>query len=144
MNKDINDTEMLIIKDISKIASSISMFSSVIVIGLYWFFKEIRQIALELVVWLCISVFLFNLSSFIPFDTNMENNEFWCAAQAYMITSFQNSAIIWCGVIGYTAYIGVNDPSKLENHEKRYRIIFILVANILPMLLSTVYVIFYN
>jgi len=78
MTSSLTDDQVIIIRTLSQIIASISIFSSFIVFGLYWFFKEIRQIALELVVWLCISVVLFSITTFIPYDGTIEKS-FWCA-----------------------------------------------------------------
>ena len=131
----LTDDQIFVIRLIAQIISSISIFGCLVVFCLYCLFKEIRQIALELVVWLCFSVFFFSLTAFIPFDVT--DSSFWCATQSYMITSFQISSILWCTIIGFTAYIGVNDPSKLELNESKYRLYFILIALVAPMVISS-------
>ena len=132
----LTEEQIYIIRTVAKIISSISIFGSVFVFIIYCIYKEIRQIALELVVWLCISVVLFSITSFLPYESNSPNT-FWCALQSWMITSFQNSSIMWCTVIGFTAYIGVNQQGRLESNENKFRMIFLIIALVSPMLLSS-------
>ncbi len=99
------------------------------------YFKEIRQAALEYVIWLCISVLLYNSSIFIPYNKN-DPNDILCATQSFMITCFQNSIYLWCCIIGFIAYTGAKNQVLMESYEKVLRFVFILIAILLPMLLA--------
>ncbi len=137
----LTDSEIFTIRTVAKVAASFSLFSSSLVFFLYWFFKEIRHISLELVVWLCISNFFFNITPFFPYSKDEYTmHSTWCAIQSYMINAFQNSSLIWCGIIGYTAYIGINNPHLLESKSKKYRISFICLALIFPLVIAFMYV----
>jgi len=136
----LDEDQIYTIRTVVQIISVISIFSSIVVLMLYIILKEMRQIAFELVLWLCFSVFFFSLSSFIPYDTKSDNT-FWCATQSFIINSFQFSSWIWCAIIGFTAFLSVDDPSRLELNECKFRLVFFSVGFVFPMLLSFTYII---
>lgn len=132
--------ELETLRLIAKIFSSFSLIGVVFVQVVFWFFRSIRTLALELVAWLCFSTFFFTLHVYLPVnkDDNIKNYldgkiSMTCAIQAFINILFDLSSMIWTTVIGYTAYISVNNQYHLEHNKKKYRIGFIIVAYIAPL-----------
>src|SRR5690242_18731235 len=96
------------------IISGISIAASLIVIIIFWFFKEIRNFKMEMVIWLCISNIFYNATAYFPYSDTVTENKFWCGTQAYMIIMFQNSSWILSCVLGYCAFISVIRKDHIE------------------------------
>jgi len=139
----LTNDEIYTIRIVAKVISSISIFCTVCMFILYCLMKELKHIAFEFVLYLCSAVFLYNISTYIPFDydKSIENNNFWCAVQSYMISTFHTSSLIWCAIVGFTAYISVTKPELLEIKEKMLRTISIMIGFVLPIILSFMYLI---
>ena len=132
------EDEIKLIILINQIVSGISIFSCLLVLIMYWFFKEIRNFIIELSIWLCISNCLYNITAFFPYDNEKSKNEVWCAIQSFMIVMFQNSCWIWSCLIGYSCFISVVKKNHIENNKNIYRIFFLLLATIIPACLASV------
>jgi hypothetical protein len=115
-----------IIRLISKLFSCLSMSGSILVMIIFWFFKENRSINLELVLWYSLSNFLYSITAFFPFDP--ENQKVWCHIQAIFLTWFQEACQLWTCIIGYVAFISVIKKNHIENNKLRYRVIFLIIA----------------
>jgi hypothetical protein len=118
---------------INRIVSGFSLLGSILCVLIFWFFKEIRNFILELTVWLCISNCLYNITAYFPYDESKDKNKTWCALQAFMIITFQNSCWIWSCIIGYSSFISVIRKNHIEKNRKNYRILFVGLAFIIPI-----------
>ena len=88
------EDQIKIIMLINQIVSGISIFSCVLVMIIFWFFKEIRNFIIELAIWLCFSNVMYNITAFFPYDNEKSKNQFWCGTQSFMIIMFQNSVTL--------------------------------------------------
>ena len=127
----LNENEIFIVKLITQILAGISLVSLLLVLLVFWFFKSIRSFALELIVWLSISNIIFNIGYYLPiqFDT-------FCYIQSITDIAFDISSFVWTTIIGFTAYISLMKIDHLEKYKDNYRLIFITVANLLPLIYS--------
>jgi phosphoglycerol transferase MdoB-like AlkP superfamily enzyme len=123
----------------NQIVSAFSILSCVIVMTIYWYFKEIRSFILELIIWLCISEVFYNLTAYFEYSNIREEKPNWCALQAFMIVTFQNTTWIWSCVIGYCAFISVIKRQHLEKHKRAYRRAFVVVSFFLSAFLALMY-----
>lgn len=130
-----SDDEVEIIKIISTLCSILSIASSLFIFSLFWFFKEIRNFNLELVIWYSISSTLYLITPFFPFNPNEKPT--WCAIQAFTLTWFQIACHMWTCIIGYTAFISVIKKEHIEKHKCKYRILFLGVAFIVSGCLAS-------
>ncbi len=131
-DEDIND---LIITN--EVCSSLSLVGSILVILMFWFFKESRNINLEIVFWLCISNVFYFITAFFPYNPNKEENDTWCKIQAFMIIMFQNSSYIWSALIGYCSFITVIKKEHLERNSNKYRVAFLLISFLFSGLIAS-------
>jgi len=138
----IPEDQIKIIIIINQIVSGISIFSCVLVMIIFWFFKEIRNFIIELAIWLCFANVMYNITAFFPYNDDKSKNQFWCGTQSFMIIMFQNSCWIWDCVIGYSCFISVIKKSHLEKNKKIYRLFFLILAFTIPALLASMYYIF--
>jgi hypothetical protein len=127
----LNENEIFTIKLITQILTGISLFSLLLVLLLFWFFKSIRSFALELIVWLCISNIIFNICYYLP-----TYYEITCTLQAILEIAFDMSSFLWTTIIGYTAYISLMKLDHLEKYKTIYRVVFVIIANFLPLIYS--------
>jgi hypothetical protein len=130
----LNDEEVYSIRLITQILSAISIVGLLFVFFLFWFFKSIRSFALELVIWLSFSCILFNISYFFPIGPESDG---WCVAQAIISGTFDLSGMMWTTIIGYTAYISLYKPDHLDNHKNKYRILFFVLADVIPLAVAS-------
>lgn len=123
---------------LARVLSSFSILGLFFVLILFWFFKQIRSFALELVVGLCFSNIVFNLTNYFPMDQDKDSNTptGWCVAQAVTSSIFDFSSMIWTTMIGYTAYISVARQDHIDRNKIRYKISFFLFAYVLPSILG--------
>jgi hypothetical protein len=124
------------LKIINITLSSISIIGSGFVFFIYWFFKEIRSFPLELVVWLCFSNAMCNLSVYVNMETKPIEVSPSCVLQGFIQMTFDNSAMIWASIIGFTAYKTVIDYEYIQRNIKRIRIKYLFLGFFLPMALS--------
>lgn len=126
-----------VIRTINIVISSLSLICSINIIFLFWFFKEIRNFMLELIIWLSAVNIVYNISSFFPYSSDKDSNKFWCGAQSFLILTAQNSSNIWTCIIGYSAFISIFRKEHLSRHRFRYRTLFIFLSTLLPILLAS-------
>jgi len=131
-----DDIKLIIL--INQIISAVSIFSCLLVIIMYWFFKEIRNFIIELSIWLCICYSLYNITAFFPYENEKSENQVWCGIQSFMIAMFQNSCWIWSCIIGYSCFISAVKKNHIENNKNVYRIFFVLLATVIPAALASV------
>jgi hypothetical protein len=129
--KHFNDDQISALVITNQIVSTFSLVASLLVIIIYWFFKEIRKFIYELAVWLCVSNVFYVITAYFPYNNNKEENVFWCGIQAFMIILFQTAGWIWACIIGYCSFIGVIKKDHLEKHQNKYRILFACLTFIL-------------
>ncbi len=127
----------------SRIISGISIFGLLLVHIVFWFFKSIRTFAFELVAWLCFSSMMFNISFFFRVYPSDNLNSYLngtlsisCGFQSFLNILFDLSSMMWTTIIGYTAYISVAKQEHLDNNKMKYRIGFILITFILPLIFA--------
>ena len=121
----------------NQVVSGLSILACVIVISINWFFKEIRNFILNLVIWLCISNILYCSTAYFPYDNVKEHNKTWCAIQAFMILTFQYSSWILSCLIGYSCFISVIKEDHLEKNKCLYGVIFFLLTTLISTGLSS-------
>ena len=127
--------EIVIIQMINTILSCISIFASFFVFLIYGFIKEIRTFALELVIWLCIANSMSNISFFINWNYEGDDNSL-CKAQGFIQLTFDNSAMIWGSIIGYTAYRTVINYDEVQSIKNKLRIYYLIIGYVLPLIPS--------
>lgn len=125
---------------IHKIISGISIVSSILIILIFWFFREIRNFKLESAVWMSVSNLLYDLSAFLPYDNHREGNRLWCCTQAFATIWFQTASKIWACIIGYFCFISVIRRHHLERNKKWYRILFVLLSFLISASLASMYI----
>jgi hypothetical protein len=137
--------ELELLRTTSRILSSFSLAGLVFVHFVFWFFKNIRTFAFELVAWLSFSCFFFNLTALLPvYDSDdlkaMENKTLStsCTLQSFLNIYFDLSTMLWTMIIGYTAYISVSKEKHLEENKMTYRICFVVLAYLIPLIFSLV------
>jgi hypothetical protein len=133
----IPEDQIKIIILLNQIISGISIFSCILVMIIFWFFKEIRNFIVELAIWLCFAEVLYNVTAFFPYDNEKSKNEIWCGIQSFMIIMFQNSCWIFSCVIGYSCFISVIKKNHIEKNKTIYRIFFLGLATIIPAILAS-------
>jgi hypothetical protein len=120
---------------ITKIFSTISLISTILVISIYTYFKHQRSFYHEMILWFSITNGLYSLTSYIPYS--LDELGFCCALQSVTLSWFQNAGYIWSALIGYTGFITVIKRTHLEERRKRYRVIFLIIAFGISGLIST-------
>lgn len=123
-----------VLRTITLIGGSLSLASTIIAFILFWFFKENRSFTLEIQMYLTLSIFLYSLSSLLPYDVE----SVWCPIQSYLINTSLTSLSIWSTIMGYSCLISMVHKTHLEHHKKLYRLIFFSCAFALPLALSSV------
>ena len=92
------------------IITGLSTIGLLFIFIVYMYYKEIRNIALKNVVYLCISNFVYCLATFcLPptiFDKTI--NKTYCDIQGYLLIACILSNIIWCSIISLVSYLAVN------------------------------------
>ena len=139
-----NTDQLTLLRTSSKIISGFSIIGLIFVQVVFWFFKSIRTFSLELVTLLCFSNMMFNISEFFPIKEEFyvskkfggKDLSGWCMSQALMNIFFHLSSILWTTIIGYTAYISVAYKDHFENNKMRYRVGYILIAYLIPLIIS--------
>jgi hypothetical protein len=136
----ISNSELDLIRLITRILSGISITGLLLVQIIFWFFKPIRSFAFELVAWLCISNIFFNISNFFPVYESDNIASFnngtlssICEFQALINIMFDLSSMLWTTIIGFTAYISVSKQQELQMKKMKYRLGFIFIAYVLPL-----------
>ena len=120
------------------ILSSISIFSSLFVFVIFWFFKEIRTFPFELVIWLLISTTLDNISFYLNFNRELDANQINCIVQGFIQITCDNSTLIWATIIAYTAYRSVVDYDNLQINSGCLRKVYLIIGFIFPVFLASI------
>jgi hypothetical protein len=135
--------ELEILRTTSRILCCLSLAGLLFVHFVFWFFRNIRTFAFELVAWLSFSCFIFNLTELLPvYDSDdlkaMENKTLStsCTLQSFLNIFFDLSTMIWTMIIGFTAYISVSKEKHLEDNKMTYRICFVILAYLIPLIFS--------
>ena len=136
----IDQVTLFNIQMINMIFSGISILGSAFVFFSFIFIKDIRTFPTELVVWLCISNCITNISFFINIDSNIIEETYKitksCEIQGFLQMIFDNSAMIFATLIGYTAYYTAIDYDQIKRNTNRLRIYYLMIAFIVPLILS--------
>jgi hypothetical protein len=138
-NSAFSDAQMLTLRIIGRVLAGFSAFSLFIVFFLFWFYKSVRSFALELVVYLCFNNMMFNISYFLPTPQSGEDSSVSCKIQGFLSTWFDMSAMIWCTIVGYTAWVSVKKQEHLEHNKMKYRITYHVIALTGPLIFAIMY-----
>jgi hypothetical protein len=125
-----DEDEVMSIKIVTRILGGMSLAGSFCVFFLFWFFKNIRTFALELVLWLSITNSLFIIQYFFPIG---KEPDMWCKAQVILSGTFNLSSLVWTTIIGYTALISIHNYDHVIQHKTKYRVIYFMIGNMLPL-----------
>ncbi len=132
--------QLVVLRTTSQVISVFSLVGLLFVQIVFWFFKNIRTFAFELVAWLCFSCCIFNLTNVLPVYesddlSSMANHNLStsCTLQSFLNIFSDLSTMIWTMIIGFTAYISVTNQPHLEQNKTKYRIYFIIFAYTLPL-----------
>jgi hypothetical protein len=132
-----SDSQISALVITNQVVSGLSILSCLIVISIHWYFKEIRNFILNLVMWLCISNILYCTTAYFPYDNIRENNKTWCGAQAFMILTFQYASWVLSCLIGYSCFISVIKQDHLEKNKCLHVILFGLITCVISIGLSS-------
>ena len=111
-----------------KIGGGIGMFSSIFVIFLFWFFKEIRLFQYEIIMFLCLCRIITELVIFLPFNNN---DDFLCKTKGYILIIFQK--LSWCLItyLSYLSFIFGIKKKFIDNYKNSLRLSIILICFII-------------
>lgn len=129
-----DQSQKAVLRTITIIGGSLSLASTIIAFILFWFFKENRSFTFEIQMYLTFSIFLYSLSSLLPYEIE----SVWCSIQSYLLNTSLTSLSIWSTIMGYSCLISMLHKTHLEQHKKFYRIIFLSAAFAFPLVLSSV------
>lgn len=138
---DFSENELNSLHLTTKIIASFSILGLLLVEFCFWYFRKIRTFAFELVMWLSLSSIFFNISFYFDPSDKIENYNkktlsTGCIIQALLNIFFDLSTMIWTTIIGFTAYISVAHQVHLDKNKMKYRIIFICLGYIPPLIFS--------
>jgi len=135
IESDLSEYQIILLRTVIISLAIISTIGLIFVEVMYWCFKSLRSFAFELVMWLCLSEILFNISFFFPSYREISSPQstgkevtISCTLQALFNTFFDISSMLWTTIIGYTAYKSVRNHETIRNNQMRYRLIFIAIA----------------
>lgn len=121
-NLTLNQKETL--DDIAFFLAAGSIAFNIIIIFLYWFFKDLRKFHFEVIVWLSVNYCFSNSLYFMS-----SKNVISCCLQAYLITAFKIASIIWSILIIYTAIKSIIlRVEDFEGKHLKYRIIYFFIT----------------
>lgn len=119
--------------------SILSLFSTIFVIFLHFFFEKLRTFHFRLVVYLQTADLMISLSQFLSIfkenvnlDDKIADNSFVCLFQAFLTQYGSLSTIIWSMIIISLMVISLKNPSQMQKHEK----MLIFIGFYLPGLFS--------
>ena len=118
------------------ICSSLSVFSIICCLFLYLFVGKFKlaTLKIEMLIWTLICIlFECGSSAYIPIDSDL-----FCLLQALFNTVFTYAHSIFCSIIGYIAFIQVIKPFHLDRNKWRYRVIFLIIAFLIPLILALI------
>ena len=120
---------------IQNICSSFSIMGSLFNFFMYLIFKNLRNEATVLTVYLSISCLFTNISYIIKFFPIENNNDLViCQIQGFSLISSQISTQIWATLISYVAYIKTVTNNSIFRMKER--IIYILLGYVFPLVLA--------
>jgi hypothetical protein len=120
---------------VTKVISGISIAAGIVIFYIYKKYRVIRNFNHEIVLWLSLSNTIYAATSFLPYDGN--EIDFSCGFQSYILTWFQNASLAWSCIIGYSSFINVLKKTHLENNQKKYRIIFLIISFVTTGVISS-------
>ena len=118
------------------ILSSFSVLGCLCLILAYIVSKNIRSFAMQQVICLILAELIFHISSFIPTSDGLSIS---CLIQTILRIYFETASLIWTSIIALTSIISIVQPLEIENNQKKYTIIFITIANIIPLIFTLMY-----
>lgn len=125
----------------SQIISPISITSGLLVIFIYWYFKEIRMFVYELIVYLCISHIIININYLIPSKDNSllspDTAKTIKCVQTFISGAFHCFSWLFAMLILYSLYLLVIKKTFFETNSKSYRIGFLIVTAIISIAIGT-------
>ena len=127
-----NDLSIWVLEIVS---SSISIIGSLFNLIMYSIFKDLRNEATELIVYLSISSTFLNFSYML--QLTRENNIYdknICKIQGFCIILFHISTQIWATLISYMAYI--NTATENYQYRMKHRISYIIIGFFIPFLIA--------
>lgn len=113
------------LRTIGRVLSAFSIVSLLYIVILYTIYKKIRSFALELVVYLCISNIIYNISKFFPVNPNKID---LCIVQGTLSVFSDLSTNAWATIVGYSAFVSFRRQDHIDNNKCLYRIIFFFIA----------------
>lgn len=141
--------QIILLRTIARVLAGVSSIGLICVFITFWCYKALRSFAYELVVWLCFSNIIYNISFFLPVDNydyshftaNHLNNEQAtnsCIIQSVLSTFGDLSTFIGTFAIGLTAYFSVSDQEHFEQRKKCFRIVFYSFTFLFPLIFSII------
>ena len=119
-----------------------SLIACVIILSLFWFFKEIRGISIENIIYLTFSEIVYSISLLLPFYSEKPHS-YLCLIQSFLLNFCIYSRFIWTSIISYCCLTNTIKHDYLERHKTFYRNLFLSIAIIIPFCLS-VYLVAYS
>ena len=89
----------------SIVVSSISIFCEILSTFFIFYFRAYSKIRFEVLVYLNIICFLFNIAFIIPFDSGVNLNPGVCAVQSFSISFFELAKICLTTFISYSVFL---------------------------------------
>jgi len=140
---ELSQEDKLIIRTVIQSLAGVSLIALTIIHLIYWMFKSLRSFAFELVMWLCLSNFIYNITFFIPLNKddklmNLSNEKvsLGCTLQALISTMSDLSSMFWTTIIGFTAYYSLTNYNNFKERRRLFRAIFFSIAYILPLIFT--------
>lgn len=120
----------------------LSLLGNFFVIFVYFFYKQLRCFAFELVIYLTIACMFNNLSYLIHYRPSInftETQMTLCYVQAFMMVWFETSQIIWTTLIAISLYVNVVKFDETDSNSNcMKRVIFLLVGFAFPLSFSII------
>ena len=135
------DSSVLAASDIETLTSIMrfccipSLFTCMIILSLFWIFKEIRGISIDNIIFLTFSEILYCISSLLPFYPDNPYS-LLCKFQSFLINYCLYSRYIWTAIISYCCLTNTLKHDYLERNKHFYRILFFVIAISIPLGLS--------
>jgi hypothetical protein len=140
---DLSNEDKLIIRTVIQSIAGVSLIGLIIVEIIFCVFKSLRSFAFELVMWLCLSNIVYNITFFIPINgdellMNFSNKKvsLGCTLQALISTMSDLSSMLWTTIIGFTAYYSLKNYNNFNDRRGLFRAIFFSIAFILPLIFT--------
>ena len=111
-----------------KIGGGIGILSSIFVIFLFWFFKEIRLFQYEVIMVLCLFRMIIDSVIFLPFENK---DDILCKIKGYIVVIFQKFS--WCCItyLSYLSFIFGVKKKFIDNHKNLLRLSIFLISLII-------------